>query len=234
MLAEWRDEFSLQDLNSDGTITLEESQETFFPQRGVQQLGLQLRRAAPDPVRSGDPVLSWIREGRRRSGVPDFRGPRSFDRSGRRYHEIGFGYDARRVRGWFAGLFGVVLVFGLVAGASGDFPKDRPRAGGRDLGPSTIALGFAMDVNRVIMSLTDKGEIGAAFSSVSAVARGDDHRPVHLQLGCQHRRDGGLAGRRVGHAGDDQSVSSCVRAVRRRSSRAAARRIRVATCRCSG
>ena len=40
-------------------------------------------------------------------------------------------------------------------------------AGGRDLGPSTIALGFAMDVNRVIMSLTDKGEIGAAFSSVS-------------------------------------------------------------------
>ena len=81
---------------------------------------------------------------------------------------LGFRYDARRVRGWFAGLFGVVLVFGLVAGASGDLPKDRPaRAGGRDLGPSTIALGFAMDVNRVIMSLTDKGEIGAAFSSVS-------------------------------------------------------------------
>jgi hypothetical protein len=63
---------------------------------------------------------------------------------------------------------GVVLVFGLVAGAAGDLPKDRPaRTGGRDLGPSTIALGFAMDVNRVIMSLTDKAEIGAAFSSVS-------------------------------------------------------------------
>lgn len=81
---------------------------------------------------------------------------------------LGFGYDARRVRGWFAALFGVVLVFGLVAGAAGDLPKDRPaRSGGRDLGPSTIALGFAMDVNRVIMSLTDKAEIGAAFSSVS-------------------------------------------------------------------
>jgi outer membrane receptor protein involved in Fe transport len=30
ILAEWRDEFSLQDLNGDGTITLEESQETLF------------------------------------------------------------------------------------------------------------------------------------------------------------------------------------------------------------
>jgi hypothetical protein len=30
VLAEWRDEFSLQDLNGDGTITLAESQETFF------------------------------------------------------------------------------------------------------------------------------------------------------------------------------------------------------------
>jgi hypothetical protein len=27
---EWQDEFSRQDLNGDGTITLEESQETFF------------------------------------------------------------------------------------------------------------------------------------------------------------------------------------------------------------
>ena len=76
-------------------------------------------------------------------------------------------YDVRRARGWLAGLFGVVLVFGLVAGASGDLPKDRPARSGGSLGPSTIALGFAMDVNRVIMSLTDKGEIGAAFSSVS-------------------------------------------------------------------
>ncbi|HYO46560.1 MAG TPA: hypothetical protein VEY33_07725, partial [Gemmatimonadota bacterium] len=30
VLAEWRDEFSLQDLNGDGTITLVESQETLF------------------------------------------------------------------------------------------------------------------------------------------------------------------------------------------------------------
>jgi hypothetical protein len=30
VLEEWRDEFSLQDLNGDGTITLTESQETFF------------------------------------------------------------------------------------------------------------------------------------------------------------------------------------------------------------
>lgn len=79
-----------------------------------------------------------------------------------------FGYDARRARGWFAALFGVVLVFGLVAGAAGDLPKDRPaRAGGRGLGPSTVALGLLMDVNRVLMSLTDKAEIGAASSSVS-------------------------------------------------------------------
>jgi hypothetical protein len=30
ILTEWRDEFSLQDLNGDGTITLAESQETLF------------------------------------------------------------------------------------------------------------------------------------------------------------------------------------------------------------
>ena len=30
VLPEWQDEFSLQDLNADGTITLAESQETFF------------------------------------------------------------------------------------------------------------------------------------------------------------------------------------------------------------
>ena len=30
VLAEWRDEFSLPDLDGNGTITLEESQETFF------------------------------------------------------------------------------------------------------------------------------------------------------------------------------------------------------------
>jgi len=81
---------------------------------------------------------------------------------------LGFRYDARGVRGWAAALFGIVLVFGLVAGAAGDLPKDRPaRSGARGLGPSTVALGFTMDVNRVIMSLTDKAEIGAAFSSVS-------------------------------------------------------------------
>ena len=80
---------------------------------------------------------------------------------------LGFGFDARRSRGWFAGLFGVVLVLGLVAGAAGDLPKDRPTPAGRGLAPSTIPLGFLMDVNRVLMSLTDKGEIGAASSSVS-------------------------------------------------------------------
>ena len=81
---------------------------------------------------------------------------------------LGFGFDARRSRGWFAGLFGVVLVLGLVAGAAGDLPKDRTaRSGGRGLAPSTIPLGFLMDVNRVLMSLTDKAEIGAASSSVS-------------------------------------------------------------------
>ncbi len=76
-------------------------------------------------------------------------------------------FDARRYRGWFTGLFGVVLVLGLVAGAAGDLPKDRPTPAGRGLAPSTIPLGFLMDVNRVLMSLTDKAEIGAASSSVS-------------------------------------------------------------------
>jgi hypothetical protein len=33
ILAEWRDEFSLQDLTGDGTITLEESQETASAER---------------------------------------------------------------------------------------------------------------------------------------------------------------------------------------------------------
>jgi len=80
---------------------------------------------------------------------------------------LGFGFDARRSRGWFAGLFGVVLVLGLVAGAAGDLPKDRPAPSGRGLAPSTVPLGFLMDVNRVLMSLTDKAEIGAASSSVS-------------------------------------------------------------------
>ncbi|CAN5799119.1 hypothetical protein BH20GEM1_BH20GEM1_08130 [soil metagenome] len=80
---------------------------------------------------------------------------------------LGFWYDARRARGWLASLFGVVLVFGLVAGASGDLPKDRPARGDRGLGTSTVALGLLVDVNRVLMSLTDKAEIGAASSSVS-------------------------------------------------------------------
>ncbi|HET6362203.1 MAG TPA: hypothetical protein VFH11_09100 [Gemmatimonadota bacterium] len=80
---------------------------------------------------------------------------------------LGFSYDARRVRG-LAALVGVVLVFGLAAGASGDLPKDRPaRNGGRGLAPSTVALQTRMNVNRVIMALTDAAEIGAIPGSVA-------------------------------------------------------------------
>ena len=65
---------------------------------------------------------------------------------------LNFWYDARRARGWLAALFGVVLVFGLTAGAAGDLPKDRPaRNGDRGLGTSTVPLGLLMDVNRVLM-----------------------------------------------------------------------------------
>ena len=80
---------------------------------------------------------------------------------------LGFSYDARRVRG-LAALVGVVLVFGLAAGAAGDLPKDRPaRNGGGGLAPSTVALATRMTVNRVIMALTDAAEIGAIPGSVA-------------------------------------------------------------------
>ena len=76
-------------------------------------------------------------------------------------------YDARRVRGWYAGLLGVVLVFGLVAGAVGDVPKKGPRGGGGGLAPSTVALATTVNVNRVIMALTDIGGVGAIPGSVA-------------------------------------------------------------------
>jgi hypothetical protein len=80
---------------------------------------------------------------------------------------LGFWYDARRVRGRFGSLFGVVLVLGLVAGAVGDVPKKDLPAGGRGLGTSTVALQTTVAVNRVIMALTDRGGVGAIPGSVA-------------------------------------------------------------------
>jgi hypothetical protein len=52
VVPEWRDEFSLQDLNSDGTITLAESQETFF--RGNRALNnTPLNYGEPRQIRFG-------------------------------------------------------------------------------------------------------------------------------------------------------------------------------------
>ena len=49
---EWRDEFSRQDLNGDGTITLEEGQETAF--RGyIAQSNPPLHYGAPRQIRFG-------------------------------------------------------------------------------------------------------------------------------------------------------------------------------------
>jgi hypothetical protein len=52
VLAEWRDEFSLQDLTGDGTITLEESQETAF--RGaIATSNVPLNYGSPRQIRFG-------------------------------------------------------------------------------------------------------------------------------------------------------------------------------------
>ncbi|MFN2383632.1 MAG: hypothetical protein ABR559_05145, partial [Gemmatimonadota bacterium] len=80
-------------------------------------------------------------------------------------------YDTFRRRGWFTSLMCAVLLLGVVAAAAGDLPKDRPnsrRSSGRGLGLAAhISARHIMDRNRVILLLTDVGELGSSGSSVA-------------------------------------------------------------------
>lgn len=81
-------------------------------------------------------------------------------------------FDPKRMRGRLVGLVSAFLLLGVVATAVGDLPSDfkrRDQISGRGLTPAAgnVLSRHIMDRNRVIMLLTDVGEIGSSGSSVA-------------------------------------------------------------------
>ena len=80
-------------------------------------------------------------------------------------------FDPKGMRGWLTSFVCAFLMLGVVAAAVADLPEDHPRKArdGRGLSPAAgnvLAL-HQVDRNRVLLTLTDLGEVGAAGGSVA-------------------------------------------------------------------
>ena len=75
-------------------------------------------------------------------------------------------FDTPRRRTWLAGLASVLLLLGVAGTSAGEPPKDRPARGG-GLTPATTPDFLEFQRNRLILFLTDDGQIGASGSSVA-------------------------------------------------------------------
>ncbi|HUE95462.1 MAG TPA: hypothetical protein VMN39_02330 [Longimicrobiaceae bacterium] len=80
-------------------------------------------------------------------------------------------FDPKGMRGWLTSLVCAFLMLGVVAAAVADLPEDHPRRDrdGRSLSPAAgnVLSRHQMDRNRVLMLLTQAGEIGATPGSVA-------------------------------------------------------------------
>ncbi|MGH7558258.1 MAG: hypothetical protein ACREMD_10885, partial [Gemmatimonadota bacterium] len=74
-------------------------------------------------------------------------------------------FESPRRRAWRAGLASLLLLLGMAGISAGEPPKDRPARGG--LTPATTPDFFEFQRNRLILFLTDNGQVGGSGSSVA-------------------------------------------------------------------